>query len=54
MLCGKFRPAFHPLFFGARLVALRKPGGSLHPIAVGSVLRHLVTKAACLCLGNEL
>jgi len=35
-------------------VALRKPGGGLHPIAVGSVFRCLITKTACLCLGNEL
>ena len=35
-------------------MALRKPGGGLRPIAVGSVLRRLVAKAACLCLGNEL
>ena len=51
MLSGEFPPIFHPFFFGARLVALR---GGLRPIAVGSVLRHLVAKIACLCLGNEL
>jgi len=54
MLSGKFHPAFHPFFFGASLVALRKPGGSLHPIVVGSVFRRLVAKTTCLCLGNEL
>jgi len=54
MLSGKFCPAFHPFFFGVSLVALRKPGGGLCPIAVGSVLQRLVAKAACLCLGNEL
>ena len=35
-------------------MALRKPGGGLCPITVGSVLRRLVAKTACLCLGNEL
>jgi len=54
MLCGKFPPVFHPFLFGASLVTLQKPGGGLHPIAVGSVFRRLVAKTACLCLGNEL
>ena len=54
MLSGEFPPVFHPFFFGARLVALRKPGGGLRPIAVDDVFRHLVAKTACLCLGNEL
>ena len=54
MLSGKFPDVFQPFFFGANLVALRKPGGGLRPIAVGSVFRRLVAKSACLCLGCEL
>jgi len=54
MLSGKFPPVFHPFFFGASLVALRKLGGGLSPTAVGSVFQRLVAKTACLCLGNEL
>ena len=35
-------------------MALQKPGGGLHPIAVGSVFRRLAAKTAYLCLGSEL
>jgi len=33
---------------GARLVALRKPNGGVRPIAMGSTLRRLAVRAACL------
>ena len=42
------------LLLSPNLVALRKPGGGLRPIAVDSVFRRLAAKTACLCLGSEL
>ena len=51
MLSGEFPLFFfHPFIFGARLVALRKPGGDLRPIAVGSVFRCLVAKTYLLLI----
>ena len=35
-----------PYFFGAKLIALKKPDGELCPIAVGSTFRRLSAKCA--------
>jgi hypothetical protein len=42
---GKAPPIITPYFFGANLFAARKKDGSHRPIAVGEVLRRLVSKA---------
>ena len=35
-----------PYFFGAKLIALKKPDGGLRPIAVGNTFRRLSAKCA--------
>ena len=45
---GRTPPAIRPLFFGANLTALRKKSGGIRPIAVGSTIRRLALKCACL------
>ena len=42
MLEGSTPHPVRPYFFGARLIALDKCGGGVHPIAIGCVLRRLV------------
>lgn len=42
------------VFGAARLLALRKRGGGLRPIAVGETLRRLVGKCVCLTLRKQL
>ena len=44
---GRVPASITPLFYGASLCALRKSDGSLRPIAVGFVLRRLISKAIC-------
>ena len=39
---------------GSRLVALRKPNGSVRPLACGSVLRRLAARAACVAFRAKL
>ena len=46
LLSGKAPPCLVP--FGAPLTALLKKGGGVGPIAVGVVLRHLVSHLCCL------
>ena len=46
VLEGKTPSSVHPFFFGANLVALKKKGGGVRPIAVGCTLRRLVAKVA--------
>lgn len=43
---GKTPAEIRPLFFGARLTAISKKGGGVHPIVVGCTLRRLVAKIA--------
>ena len=43
---GKVPFALRPYFFGAKLIALKKPAGGLRPIAVGNTLRQLSAKCA--------
>ena len=46
ILEGRTPLVAQPFFFGATLIALRKKGGGIRPIAVGQTLRHLVAKCA--------
>ena len=50
---GSVPVAVRPLFFGAGNVAFRKKDGGLRPIAVGLLLRRLVSKAACTAVQEE-
>ncbi|GJX71719.1 hypothetical protein Tco_0308890 [Tanacetum coccineum] len=38
----------------APLTPLVKPGGGIHPIAVGTVWRHLVSKVSAIMIGHSL
>jgi hypothetical protein len=44
---------FTPFLFGANLVALSKKGGGVRPVAVGSVLRRLVSKSVMATIGEK-
>ena len=48
MLEGRTPKAIRPLLFGANLIALRKKGGGVRPIAIGNTIRRLASKCACL------
>ena len=48
ILEGRTPAAIRPYFFGANLIALRKKGGGVRPIAVGCTLRRLASKCASL------
>ena len=43
---GKVPFELRPYFFGAKLIALKKPDGRLRPIAVGNTFRRLSAKCA--------
>jgi hypothetical protein len=45
---GKLPNFIRPLFFGARLIALRKKDENIRPIAVGNCFRRIVSKIACM------
>ena len=46
ILEGKVPFELGPYFFGAKLIALKKPDGGLRPIAVGNTFRRLPAKCA--------
>ena len=46
ILEGKVPFKLRPYFFGAKLIALKKPDGALRPIAVGNTFRRLSAKCA--------
>ena len=46
ILEGKVPDDLRPYFFGAKLIALKKPDGGLRPIAIGNTLRRLTAKCA--------
>ena len=46
ILEGKVPFELRPYFFGAKLIALKKPDGGLHPIAVGNTFRWLSIRCA--------
>ena len=46
ILEGKLPFELRPYFFGAKLIALKKPDGRLRPIAVGNTFRRLSAKCA--------
>ena len=50
LLSGKLDSRVAPWFCGAPLTALIKPGGVVHPIAVGETLRRLVSKVCCFAI----
>ena len=45
LLSGAAPPQVRPILFGANLIALRKPGGGVRPIAIRNTLRRIVAKA---------
>ena len=49
-LSGDIPPNIRPYFFGAALCALRKKDGGLRPIAIGLVLRRLVSRICCITI----
>ena len=49
VLRGEVLTKVCPLFFGANLVAFRKNGGKVRPIAVGCTLRRLVATCKYAC-----
>ena len=53
-LSGDIPPAARDAFYGASLLALRKPDGGIRPIAVGSVYRRLASKAGLKPLRSQL
>ena len=46
ILSGQTPLSIRPFFFGASLIALKKKGGEIRPIAVGCTLRRLAAKVA--------
>ena len=46
ILEGKVPSEFRSYFFGAKLIALKKPDGRLRPIAVGNTFRRLSANCA--------
>jgi len=46
ILSGQMPPAVRDVFFGGRLIALKKKDGGIRPIAIGCTLRRLVSKIA--------
>ena len=58
ILSGDIPSQVCPSFFGANLIALRKPDGGVRPIAIGNTLRRMVAKAVSLLMfdtfGNKL
>ena len=58
ILSGDVPSQVCPIFFGANLIALRKPDGGVRPIAIGNTLRCMVAKAVSRLMfdtfGNKL
>ena len=46
ILEGKVPVELRPYFFGAKLIALKKPDGGFRPIAIGNTFRRLSAKCA--------
>ena len=46
LLQGEIHPQVSPVLFGGNLIALEKKSGSVHPIAVGYMLRRIAAKCA--------
>ena len=53
ILEGKVSFELRPYFFGANLIALKKPDGGLRPIAVGNTFRRLSAKCANTMSSNH-
>ena len=54
LLCaGRAPSCILPYLCGASLLACKKKGGGLHPIAVGEVLRHLTSKCVSRAVQAE-
>ena len=53
MLSGTVPDTVMPYLAGANLLAYRKPGGGVRPIAVGETLRRLVSKCAVASVKDE-
>ena len=52
-LKGRSPAGIRPLFFGASLCALKKKDGGLRPIAIGLVMRRLISRACCLSFRDQ-
>ena len=50
---GKVPAAVAPYFFGANLFALVKKNGGFRPVAVGNVLRRLVSKCIAYAVAGR-
>ena len=51
---GQINAEICPDFYGATLIALRKSGGGIRPIAVGNTFRRLTAKLACLTVKENI
>ena len=54
LLSGRTDQRISPWLVGAPLTALKKPAGGLRPVAVGEVLRRLVSRLACSAVRHRL
>ena len=54
VLRGQVPAPARAAFYAASLIALRKPGGGIRPIAIGATYRRLATKVALRPLSTEL
>ena len=54
LLSGRTDQRLSPWLVGAPLTALKKPAGGLRPVAVGEVLRRLVSRLACSAVRHRL
>ena len=54
MMRGEIPDDVRPWVCGASLMALRKPNGSLRPVAVGETLRRLCSKVCVELMGSSL
>ena len=52
LIAGAVPTIVQPLLYGANLIALRKPGGGIRPIAVGNTVRRLAAKVISARLGQ--
>ena len=53
MCSGGFPSSYASFFCGADLIAIRKPNGGLRPIAIGEILRRLISKCVVMAVRLE-
>ena len=54
LLAGRADRCLSPWLVGAPLTALKKPAGGLCPVAVGEVLRRLISRVSCAAVKSRL